>query len=135
VRRASKPVRCDLKRNGGDEPLKLITAIIQPTKLRAVKEALEKAGVERMTVCDAQGFGRQRGQTEMYRGVEYKTFLLRKVVLEIAVNDDFLQRTIDTIVNVARTGAEGNIGDGKIFVQPMEEVIQIGGTARGPEAV
>ncbi len=115
--------------------MKLITAIIQPTKLRVVREALQKIGVERMTVCDAQGFGRQRGQTEMYRGNEYTSFLLRKVALEIAVNDDFVKRTIETITSVARTGSEGNIGDGKIFVQPIEEVIQIGGTNRGPSAV
>ncbi len=115
--------------------MKLITAIIQPTKLRAVREALENIGVERMTVCDAQGFGRQRGQTEMYRGVEYQTFLLRKIALEIAVNDDFLDRTIDTIVNVARTGPDGNIGDGKIFVQPLNDSIQIGGSERGPAAI
>ena len=115
--------------------MKLVTAIIQPTKLGAVQLALEKIGVERMTVCDAQGFGRQRGQTEMYRGVEYKTNLLRKIALLIAVNDDFLQRTIDIISEVARTGPEGSIGDGKIFVQPMEEVIQIGGDERGPAAV
>ena len=115
--------------------MKLVVAIIQPTKLRAVQEALEKIGVERMTICDAQDFGRQRGQTEMYRGVEYQSFLLRKIALEIAVNDDFLDRTVDTIISVARTGPDGNIGDGKIFIQPIEEVVQIGGTARGPEAV
>lgn len=115
--------------------MKLVTAVIQPTKLRAVQEALQKVGVERMTICDAQGFGRQRGQTEMYRGVEYQIYLLRKVVLEIVVNDDFLDRTVDTLIDVARTGPDGNIGDGKIFIQPMDDVIQIGGTARGPAAV
>ncbi len=81
--------------------MKMIIAIIQPTKLGAVREALIKIGVERMTVCDSQGFGRQRGHTEFYRGVEYKTHLLRKIALEIAVNDDFLDRTIDTIMNIA----------------------------------
>ena len=115
--------------------MKMIIAIIQPTKLSAVREALVKIGVERMTVCDAQGFGRQRGHTELYRGVEYKTQLLRKVALEIAVNDDFLDRTIDTIMSVSRTGADGNIGDGKIFVLPLDGVIRIGGVATGPEAV
>jgi nitrogen regulatory protein P-II 1 len=113
----------------------MIIAVIQPTRLSAVREALVKIGVERMTVCDAQGFGRQRGHTELYRGVEYKTHLLRKIVLEIAVNDDFLDRTVDTIVNVSRTGAEGNIGDGKIFVLPLEGVTRIGGVTTGPEAV
>jgi nitrogen regulatory protein P-II 1 len=71
----------------------------------------------------------------MYRGHEYQTNLLRKVALEILVNDDFLQRTVETIVNIARTGTEGNIGDGKIFVQSVGDTIQIGGTVRGPEAV
>jgi nitrogen regulatory protein P-II 1 len=115
--------------------MKLVVAIIQPTKLKAVQEALAVVGVERMTVCDAQGFGRQRGQTEMYRGVEYKTNLLRKIALEIVVNDDFLERTVETIANVARTGQEGNIGDGKIFVLPCDEAVAIGGAIRGPEAV
>jgi nitrogen regulatory protein P-II 1 len=115
--------------------VKLILAIIQPTKLQTLQEALQRVGVERMTVCDAQGFGQQKGRTELYRGVEYKTHLLRKVALEIAVNDDFLERTVDTIINVARTGPEGNIGDGKILVLPMDEAIQIGGEERGPGAI
>ena len=115
--------------------MKLILAIIQPTKLQPVREALTRIGVERMTVADAQGYGRQKGRTAMYRGVEYKINLLRKVALEIVVNDDFLERTIDVIENLARTGSEGNIGDGKIFVLPVEETIQIGGDARGPGAV
>lgn len=115
--------------------MKLIIAIIQPTKLNAVKEALTAAGVERLTVCDAQGFGQQHGQTQMYRGHEYKTGFLRKIELEIAVNDDYVERTIDVIRGVARTGPEGNIGDGKIFVLPMEEAIRISETVRGPEAV
>ena len=96
---------------------------------------LARVGVERMTVCDAQGYGRQRGRTEMYRGHEYKTNLLRKVALEIVVNDDFVDRTVETIINTARTGPEGNIGDGKIFVQPVLEAIQIGGMIRGKGAV
>jgi nitrogen regulatory protein P-II 1 len=115
--------------------VKLVIAIIQPTKLKAVREALEKIEVTRMTVCDAQGFGRQRGRKEMYRGHEYTATLLRKVALEIVVNDDFLERTIETIVNVARTGPEGTIGDGKIFILPALETIQISDAARGPGAV
>ena len=115
--------------------MKLVIAIIQPPKLKAVQEALAKVGVERMTVCDSQGFGRQRGQTEVYRGVEYKTRLLRKIALEILVNDDFLDRTIETIEAVARTGPDGNIGDGKIFVVPATDVYMIGGATIGPEAV
>lgn len=113
----------------------MLVAIIRPTKLQAVREALKSIGVDRLTVSDSQGFGRQRGQTETYRGVEYKVKLLRKVVLEIVVNDDFVDRTIETIEQVARTGPEGNIGDGKIFQLPVLETIRIDQTVRGPEAV
>ena len=115
--------------------MKLLFAIIQPTKLDALREALDKIGVTRMTVLDAQGYGRQRGRTHLYRGREYTTHLLRKVELEILVNDDFVERTIETIVSVARTGPEGTIGDGKIFVTPAEEGIQISDGQRGPGAV
>jgi len=115
--------------------VKLLIAIIQPTKLKALREALEKIEVTRMTVCDAQGFGRQRGQTELYRGHEYTATLLRKVILEIVVNDDFLERTVEAIASVARTGPEGTIGDGKICVLPAEEAIQIDDGSRGPGAV
>ena len=115
--------------------MKLVIAILQPTKLNAVREALERIEVARMTVCDAQGFGRQRGQTAMYRGNEYTTNLLRKVALEVVVNDDFLERTVQTIVNVARSGPEGTTGDGKIFIVPAEEAIQVDDAARGPGAV
>ncbi len=115
--------------------MKLVIAIIQPTKLSAVREALEKIEVTRLTICDAQGFGRQRGRTELYRGHEYTTTLLRKVALEIVVNDDFLERTLATLIHVARTGPEGTIGDGKIFVLPALEAIQIGDGSRGPGAV
>ena len=115
--------------------MKMVGAIIQPTKLSAVREALTKMGVTRMTVCDAQGYGRQRGQTETYRGNEYRTNLLRKVALEIMVNDDFLERTVETVINVSRTGPEGSIGDGKIFIVPADEAIDIASQVRGPEAV
>ena len=115
--------------------MKTIIAVIQPTKLQAVHEALEKIEVSRMTICDAQGFGRQRGQTELYRGHEYTATLLRKIALEIVVNDDFLERTIETIMNVARTGPEGTIGDGKVFVLPADEAIQVDDGFRGPGAV
>jgi len=113
--------------------MKMIFAIIQPTKLKAVREALTAVEVERMTVCEAQGYGRQRGRTEMYRGHEYKTNLLRKIQLEILVNDDFVERTVEAILDVARTGPEGNIGDGKIFIMPAEQVIRIsdGLTSKG----
>ncbi|MBC8353953.1 MAG: P-II family nitrogen regulator [Planctomycetes bacterium] len=115
--------------------MKLVVAIIQPLKLRPLQDALVRIGVERLTVCDSQGFGRQRGQTAMYRGIEYKTNLLRKVTLEIIVNDDFLERTLETIEAVARTGPAGNIGDGKVFVLPVEQVYCISSGTTGPEAV
>ncbi len=115
--------------------MKLVIAVIQPTKLEAVRQALNKIEVTRMTVCDAQGYARQRGRTEMYRGHEYKTHLLRKIALEIIVNDDFLDRTVETVSAAARTGAGGKIGDGKIFVLPAVEAISLAGHTRGPEAV
>jgi nitrogen regulatory protein P-II 1 len=124
-----------LKRCRRKNAVKLIVAVIQPTKLSAVREALEKIEVARLTVCDAQGFGRQRGRTEMFRGHEYTTTLLRKVAIEIVVNDDFLDRTIATILSAARIGPEGTIGDGKIFVLPAEQAVQINDGARGPGAV
>src|SRR5215470_17140643 len=107
--------------------MRMVIAVIQPTKLSAVQEALANIEVTRMTVCDAQGYARQRGRTEMYRGHEYKTHLLRKIALEIIVNDDFLDRTIETVMQVARTGPDGEIGDGKIFVVPAMEAISIAG--------
>jgi nitrogen regulatory protein P-II 1 len=115
--------------------VKLVIAVIQPTKLNAVREALEKIEVSRLTICDAQGFGRQRGRTELYRGHEYTTRLLRKIVLEIVVNDDFLERTLETIIGVARTGPEGHLGDGKLFVLPLGDTVAINDGSRGPGAV
>jgi nitrogen regulatory protein P-II 1 len=115
--------------------MKLIIAVIQPTKLVAVQEALRAIGVARMTVGDAMGFARQRGQDETYRGAEYKTNLLRKVALEIAVNDDFVERTIACVRQTARTGNEGNIGDGKLFVLPLETVYQVSDGQQGPGAI
>ena len=115
--------------------MKLIIAINQPAKLNAVREALEKIEVQRMTICDAQGFARQRGRSEFYRGRESATALIRKIVLEVVVNDDFLDRTVDTITNVARSGPEGTAGDGNIFILPADEAIQVDDAARGPGAV
>ena len=136
---AEPPLWCVPRRSLGTtwkNAMKLVIAVIQPTKLSAaVREALEKMEVARLTIADAQGFGRQRGRTEMYRGNEYTVRLLRKVVLEIVVNDDFLERTVNTIAGVARTGPEGNIGDGKIFVLPAEQAVEIDTAARGPGAV
>jgi nitrogen regulatory protein P-II 1 len=115
--------------------MKMIVAVIQPTKLDAVQKALARLDVTRMTVSDAMGYARQRGQMETYRGHEYKTNLLRKIAVEIAVNDDFLERTVECLQDVARTSAEGHIGDGKIFVLPMEEAIQISDGYRGKGAI
>jgi nitrogen regulatory protein PII len=114
--------------------MKLLLAVIQPTKLQAVRDALNQIGVERMTVLDAQGYGRQKGQTSTYRGIEYKINLLRKLSVEIWVNDDFVEKTIDVVQRVARTGSEGTIGDGKIFVLPTENAFKASG-ASGPGAV
>ncbi|MEQ1827919.1 MAG: P-II family nitrogen regulator [Pirellula sp.] len=115
--------------------MKMLFAVIQPNKLQAVREALNEMGVQRMTVIDAQGYGRQKGHSASYRGVEYRVNLLRKVTLEICVNDDFLERTIDTISSIARTGSEGNVGDGKIFVLPAIDALTIDDELRGPGAV
>ncbi len=102
--------------------MKMIMAIIQPTKLSTVREALLEAGVESMTVCDALGYGRQRGRKATFRGTEYRVDLLRKVALEIVVTDEALERTLDLLCRVARTGSEGEIGDGKIFVLPLADI-------------
>ena len=115
--------------------MKLIIAIIQPSKLEDVKAALTDVEVFRLTVVDCQGFGRQRGQTEMYRGREFTVNLLRKVQLQIAVNDDFVDRTVDAILTAGRTGEQGEIGDGKIFVLPLEDCIRIRTGERGSEAI
>jgi nitrogen regulatory protein P-II 1 len=115
--------------------MRLIVALIQPTKLKAVQEALHVIGVERMTVCDALGYGQQRGQTLAGKAAAGQPALLRKVALEISVNEDFLDKTVETIAQVARTGPSGAIGDGKIFVLPVDEVIRLSDTVRGPEAV
>ncbi|NOY40684.1 MAG: P-II family nitrogen regulator [Planctomycetes bacterium] len=115
--------------------MKLLLTVIQPTKLEAVQQALNRIGVTRLTVCDAMGFARQRGQSETYRGSEYETNLLRKVELEIAVNDDFVERTIECLEQAARTGTTGNIGDGKVMVLPLDDAIQISDSHRGPGAV
>ncbi len=115
--------------------MKLIVAIIQPHRLEAVKAALADKEVFRLTVMDVQGFGRQRGQTEVYRGHEFTVNLLRKVQLMIAVNDDFLEATVEAVATAGRTGPEGAIGDGKIFVLPLEDCIRIRTGERGGEAI
>ena len=115
--------------------MRLVLALIQPTKLKAVQEALRHIGVERMTVCDALGYGQQRGQTVADKTTEGQATLLRKVALEIAVNEDFLDRTVDTITQIARTGPSGAIGDGKIFVLPLDDCIRIRTGERGSDAI
>jgi nitrogen regulatory protein P-II 1 len=115
--------------------VKLIIAVIQPHRLEAVKQALADVEVFRLTVMDVQGFGRQRGQTEVYRGHEFAVNLLRKVQLMIAVNEEFLEPTIDAILRGGRSGAAGEIGDGKIFVLPLEDCIRIRTGERGGEAI
>ena len=115
--------------------MKLIIAIIQPNKLESVKEALSQVEVFRLTVLDVQGFGRQRGHAETYRCHEIAVNLLRKVQLQIAVNDEFVEPTIAAIVEGGRTGERGEIGDGKIFVLPMDECVRIRTGERGSEAI
>src|SRR4051795_5613350 len=115
--------------------MKLIIAIIQPSKLESVKAALTEVEVFRLTVMDCQGFGRQKGQSEVYRGHEFTVNMLRKVQLQIAVNEDFVEPTVNAIIEAARTGPEGRIGDGKVFILPLEDVIRIRTGERGPEAI
>lgn len=115
--------------------MKLIIAIVQPTKLEAIKLALSKVEVYRLTVMDVQGFGRQKGFTEVYRGHEFTVNLLRKIELQIAVNEDFVEPTINALIEAARSGSEGAIGDGKIFVLPLHDCIRIRTGERGPEAI
>ena len=112
--------------------MKLIIAIIKPFKLEEVKEALAAAGIEGMTVTEVKGFGRQKGHTEIYRGSEYTVDFLPKVKLEVAVSDDVAGKAIDAIAKAARTG---KIGDGTIFVVPLEEVVRIRTDERGEKAV
>ena len=115
--------------------MRYIIAIVQPSRLEAVKEALSKFEVFRLTVSDVQGLGRQKGHTEIYRGHEYEVNLVRKVKLEIAVNEDFVEPTVEAIIKGARTGEEGRIGDGKIFILPLDDVVRIRTGERGGEAI
>ena len=115
--------------------MKLIIAIIQPNKLEDVKAALTDVEVFRLTVMDCQGFGRQKGQTEVYRGHEFTVNLLRKVQLQIAVNEEFVEPTVEAIMKAGRTGEKGEIGDGKIFVSSIDEAIRIRTGERGPTAI
>ena len=112
--------------------MKLIIAIIKPFKLEEVKEALAASGIEGMTVTEVKGFGRQKGHTEIYRGSEYTVDFLPKVKIEIAVADSVAAKAISAIVSAAKTG---KIGDGKVFVIPLDEVIRIRTDERGDTAI
>lgn len=112
--------------------MKLILAVIRPDKLTDVKKELEDTSVNLLTVVNAIGAGRQKGYPETYRGVKHDIKLLKKIELQIAVNDDYVEPTIKAISRVARTG---NIGDGKIFVLPIEECVRIRTSERGSRAI
>ncbi len=112
--------------------MKLIKSIIKPFKLEDVKDALSEIGIEGMTVVEAKGFGRQKGHTEIYRGSEYTIDFLPKVVVEVAVPDDLADKVIETIANAAKTE---KIGDGKIFVIPVEQAVRIRTGEQGEEAL
>jgi nitrogen regulatory protein P-II 1 len=117
-----------------EEPaaVKKIEAVIKPFKLDEVKEALHDVGVSGITVTEAKGFGRQKGHTELYRGAEYVVDFLPKVKLEVVVEDSLAERVVEAIAAAARTG---RIGDGKIFVSPIEEVLRIRTGERGSDAI
>ena len=112
--------------------MKKIEAIIKPFKLDDVKEALSSLGIEGLTVTEVKGFGRQKGHTELYRGAEYVVDFLPKIKLEIVVASELVDKVIEAIVGAANTG---KIGDGKIFVLPLEEAVRIRTGERGPAAV
>lgn len=112
--------------------MRKIEAIIKPFKLDEVKDALSGIGVSGLTVLEVQGFGRQKGHTEVYRGAEYKVDFVPKVKLEIMVDDELAPRVVDLIMDTAKTG---KIGDGKIFVSPVEDVVRIRTGERGPDAL
>jgi nitrogen regulatory protein P-II 1 len=112
--------------------MKLIMAVIKPHRLDDVKEALREVGVRGLTSIEAQGFGRQRGHTEIYRGAEYQVDFVPKVQIEVMAEDDDVQLIVDTILKTARTG---KIGDGKVWVVPAEQVYRIRTGEMGPDAV
>jgi nitrogen regulatory protein P-II 1 len=112
--------------------MKKIEAVIKPFKLDEVKEALHEVGLQGITVVEAKGFGRQKGHTELYRGAEYVVDFLPKVKIEVVCEDSVVERAVEAIVNAARTG---RIGDGKIFISSVEEVIRIRTGERGEDAI
>jgi nitrogen regulatory protein P-II 1 len=112
--------------------MKLITAVVKPFKVGDVRDALQEIGVRGLTVSDAQGHGRQGGHTEVYRGAEYQIDFVPKVRMEVLADDNDASRVIDTIVTAARTG---RIGDGKVWVQNVEDVVRVRTGERGAEAI
>src|SRR3970040_175253 len=112
--------------------MKMVTAIIKPFKVDDVRDALSQLGIQGMTVTEVKGFGRQKGHTELYRGAEYVVDFLPKIKIEIAIGDDLVDKAVSAIVEAANTG---RIGDGKICVLPLEEVVRIRTGERGPDAV
>ncbi len=112
--------------------MKKVEAIIKPFKLDEVKDALNEIGIEGITVSEVKGFGRQKGHTELYRGAEYVVDFIPKVKLEIAISDDLVAKVVETIENTAKTG---RIGDGKIFIHPLEEAVRIRTGEKGEEAI
>lgn len=112
--------------------MKLITAIIKPFKLDEVREALSLIGIQGMTVMEVKGFGRQKGHTELYRGAEYSVDFLPKIRLEIAIADNLLEQAVETLCEAAHTG---KIGDGKIFVTPLEQAVRIRTGEQGEHAL
>ena len=115
--------------------MKMIVAVIRPEKLEDVQAALAKSDVYLMTVSDVRGCGIQGGYTEVYRGTEFKVRLLPKLKLEIAINDAFVEAAVEAIVHAARSGDTGQIGDGKIFVLPLEDCVRIRTGERGGQAI
>jgi nitrogen regulatory protein PII len=124
-----QPILCSIL---SGNKMKLITAIIKPFKMDDVREALSEIGVTGVTATEVKGFGRQKGHTELYRGAEYVVDFLPKVKLEIAVADELLEKAVSTIVNSANTG---KIGDGKIFISNLEEIVRIRTGETGEDAI
>jgi len=112
--------------------MKLVSAVIKPFKLEEVKEALAQVGIEGMTVTEVKGFGRQKGHTEIYRGSEYTVDFLPKVKVEVAVSDEIAGKVVEAILRSAKTG---KIGDGKVFVTPLDDIIRIRTDERGEAAL
>jgi len=130
------PLLCNLYLRYSDSTgvdfMKKIEAIIKPFKLEEIKEALTEIGIKGLTITEVKGFGRQRGHTEVYRGAEYQVDFVPKIKIEVIVEDDLLEDVINTIIEKGRTG---KIGDGKIFILPLEEAIRIRTGERGEDAI